>query len=338
MQSGYGTRRRPSPAPRRGRAEEERQPPAVEPIEIRTEDGWALRADVHEPRGRAIGIAVLAHAMMGRRSEFDRPEGRGLARFLVARGWRTVTFDFRGHGESGPGAANGGRWTYDDLVQRDLPTVVDCVRARAGRLPVVVLGHSLGGHAALAGAGAGLLGADAFVTFGANVWMPRHEPSIAWWAAKRALLRGVDRACARYGYFPARMLRLGSDDEAGGYFAAILRFARTDAWTSDDGRFDYLAGLARVKAPVLSIVSEGDRLQCRPPCGARLLEACGGPTTLDRLQRGDDGGPAPGHMALVTSERASSAWARAEAWMRRHTKGTVARPKQSPKAPQPQNS
>src|SRR4051812_17213988 len=92
-----------------------------EEIEIHTSDGRALRATVREPRMRVRGVVVLAHAMMARRIEFERPRGKGLARFLAEHGWRTIAFDFRGHGDSGPGAAEGATWTYDDLVDRDLP-------------------------------------------------------------------------------------------------------------------------------------------------------------------------------------------------------------------------
>ncbi|MEO6420812.1 MAG: alpha/beta fold hydrolase, partial [Polyangiaceae bacterium] len=136
----------------------------VESIEVHTEDGHALRAYVREPSAKCIGVAVLAHAMFARSSQFERPHGRGLARFLAEQGWRTVAFDFRGHGDSGPSASSGGRWTYDDLVRRDLPCVVDCARARQKRgEKVVVIGHSLGGHVAMAAQGLGILDADAVV-------------------------------------------------------------------------------------------------------------------------------------------------------------------------------
>jgi predicted alpha/beta hydrolase len=123
----------------------------AEAIEVHTSDGHVLRAMVREPeRGQRLrGVAVLAHAMFARKSEWERG-GRGLSSFLNALGWRTIAFDFRGHGESGTGAAKGGRWTYEDLVARDLPAVVDGARARARGRRVIVVGHSLGGHVAAA--------------------------------------------------------------------------------------------------------------------------------------------------------------------------------------------
>jgi predicted alpha/beta hydrolase len=289
---------------------------APEQIEIRTEDGVALRADVREPpKKKLIGVCVLSHAMFARKSEFERPHGDGLARFFALRGWRTIAFDFRGHGESGVAASAGGTWTYDDLVQRDMPAVVRSARARAKRLPVIVVGHSLGGHVALASQGIGALDADAIVLAAANVWVRALEPSRARWAIKRATLAAILAVCKRRGYFPARALRLGSDDESAAYFVAFERYARTGTWGTDDGRVDYLAAVHNVVAPVLAIASDGDLLNCHPACAELLLARVSGPARFEHVRRGNDGGRAPGHMELVTSLRARREWESALAWL-----------------------
>lgn len=290
----------------------------TESIDIRTSDGWSLRADVHEPGGTLVGVAVLAHAMMARRTEFERPKGAGVVSMLVARGWRVVSFDFRGHGDSGPLARDGATYGYDDLVARDLPAVYECARSRLRRkVPVVLVGHSLGGHVGLAAQGTGLVAFDGIVGVGANVWLRDLEPRRSRWLLKRATLAGIVAVSRRLGRFPARMLRMGSDDESRAYFEDFERFARTDAWTSADGRVDYLAALAAVRVPVLQLVSDGDRLACVPDCGARFVARCNGGHEIVRVPGGDDGGAPPDHMGLVTSGRIASAWNRVEAWMRR---------------------
>jgi predicted alpha/beta hydrolase len=290
---------------------------SVEEIEIRTNDGWSLRADVHTPSSKPLGTAVLAHALMARRSEYYRPNGSGLARFLVARGWRVVAFDFRGHGDSGPGAHLGARYGYDELVERDLPAVCATARARVrGKAPLILIGHSLGGHAALAAQGTGAVDVRAVVGIAASPWLPQLEPSRSRWLIKRAVLRAGLALSRRVGRLPARALGRGSDDEALRCIEDFCRFASTGAWTSANGRVDYLAAMARVRTPVLAVVSDGDRLDCVPECGERLLARCGGRRDLLRVERRDDGGPPPGHMGLVTSARVADAWSRIEAWMR----------------------
>jgi predicted alpha/beta hydrolase len=308
------------PEETRARRARSRRPPkreaGSEAIDLRTSDGWSLRADVHEPPAEPVGTAVLAHAMMARRSSFDRPEGRGVAAHLIERGWRVVNFDFRGHGDSAPRVQDGASFGYDDLVRLDLPAVHEFARSRSKRrAPVVLVGHSLGGHVGLAAQGTGRTAFDAIVGVGANVWLRELEPSARRWLAKRGVMAGLLAVSRRVGRFPARRLRLGSDDEPRAYFEDFDRYTRTGRWTGADGE-DYLAALSRVRAPVLQVVSEGDRLECVPESGARFVARCGGPHEIVRITRSDDGGPPPDHMKMVTGGRIGSVWDRVEAWMR----------------------
>jgi predicted alpha/beta hydrolase len=170
------------------------RPPEVESIDLRTHDGWSLRADVHSPSGDAVGVAVLAHALMARRTEFSRPRPRGVAARLVERGWRVVAFDFRGHGDSRPPPlreriSERGHG-YDDFVAGDLAAVCAFAREQSsGTVPVVVVGHSLGGHAALAAHATGVAAVDGVAGIAsAPPFLRDHEPSRARWLAKRATL------------------------------------------------------------------------------------------------------------------------------------------------------
>jgi predicted alpha/beta hydrolase len=274
--------------------------PVREEIEIRTRDGITLRATVRKiPRSR--GTCVLAHAMFARRSIWEK----GFAEFLAARGWRSVSFDFRGHGDSDKTDDHG----YDDLVFSDLPAVAECARQKLGG-PLVVIGHSLGGHVALAAQGAGVLGADAIVGVAApNVWLRELEPSRAVWAVKRGILATVDAVCKRFGRFPARRLGLGSDDEPIGYMTDLTRFGKTNAWRSRSGTNDYLAALARVKEPVCAIASDGDRLNARPECVRRMLDLAAGPKRFVHLRARVD------HTRIVTTRDAESGWGEAMDWI-----------------------
>jgi predicted alpha/beta hydrolase len=289
----------------------------MEQIDIRTSDGRALRTDVYEPLGHAMGIAVLAHAVTAHRGEFERPAGAGLARFFVDRGWRVMTFDFRGHGDSKPAPLGAGSYRYDDFVRWDLPAAHAFARSRARRKQaVVLLGHALGGHAGLAAQGVGLVAFDRIITAGANVWLRELEPSRLRWLAKRASLLTKLVVGRQLGRFPAAALRPWGNDESRAYVEDIERFARTGRWTSADGGVDYLSSLGSVRVPVLQIVSEGDRIDCAPDCGMRFVAHCGGRHELWHIERADDGGPAPDHMGLVTSGRTRATWDRAERWLR----------------------
>lgn len=277
----------------------------AEPLEIRTDGGVTLAATVHEPASQPRGTVLMAHAMFARQTAF-----RWLARMFRDRGWRAITFDFRGHGQSP--CAN---WGYDDFVARDLPAVVECARARSDG-PLALIGHSLGGHVALAAQGCGLVSLDAIVLVAANIWLRDFEPNGAIWAAKRAVLEGFVRTARRLGKFPARALRLGSDDESLDYVEDLARFGLDGRWVSRDGTRNYLSALSEVHCPIYSIASDGDRLNARPVCVERMLSRCRGPIHIDRVSRSDDGSRPPGHAALLVTERARSAFERAEAFLR----------------------
>lgn len=289
----------------------ERAPGQGELVGLATASGRTLAVEVREPRGLPRGTVVLAHAMMVSRSTFDRPAGAGLASFLVERGLRTVALDFRGHGGSGPGAADGADWSYDDLVREDVAAVCAAARDRWPKTPLTIVGHSLGGHVALAAAGTSALDVDRIVAVAANVWMPSHEPDRALRARKAASIAALAGTVRVVGRFPTRALGMGTDDEARTYFEQLVACWRNDAWTSRDGDVDYAASLASIRCPVLAVASVGDGLLCTPAAALRFLDRV--PPSLVRYElvcRAADGGPAPGHMQLVTTRAAEAGWRR----------------------------
>lgn len=284
---------------------------SYEELEIRTEDGASLRAVVEDPPADVAfrGTCVLAHSLFARKTSFGRRERPGLAHAYAQEGFRTIAFDFRGHGES---TLAGGQedWAYDDLVRIDLPAVVDCARARSEDSPVLVLGHSLGGHVALASQGAGRLGADGIIAVAASAWTRAFEPSLARWTAKQAIARVAREAVARTGRLSARRFRLGSDDASAGFVRDFLG----GTWQSADGGLDYAALLANVRIPVCAVASDGDRVICHPDSAAAFARRCSGPVEVMRIARSDDGSRPPGHMAMVTGDRARSVLLAALRW------------------------
>lgn len=273
--------------------------------------GWTLivEADPPPPGLAPWGVVVAGHAMMCDRRTLDRPRGAGLAGTLAAAGLYVYRFDARGHGESGPGAHAGGRWSYDDLALGDLPAVVAWARARHPDLPLAVVGHSLMGHAALLWLGqAPAAPVDAVVTLGANVWVRSLEPSAARWLVKRATAEVWWAVTAALGRFPARRIGMGTDDEALDYVGDLCRWTRRSACRRRADGADYLAGLARVRAPVLALAGGADRLLCHPEAARRFHAPI--PDHEVRVIPGVD------HMGLVLDPRMRPAWRAAADWLR----------------------
>jgi pimeloyl-ACP methyl ester carboxylesterase len=93
-------------------------------------------------RGEAVGEGppiVLCHGITATRRSVIHGSRR-----LERGGYRVISYDARGHGESDPASAGGG-YGYPQL-RGDLASVVD---DQAGGGPVVLAGHSMGAHTAV---------------------------------------------------------------------------------------------------------------------------------------------------------------------------------------------
>ena len=105
-------------------------------IAIPTADGGAVYADVY---GRGPRGVVLAHG-----GQFNKESWAPQARELEKAGYRVLTFDFRGYGQShGPGQAD----IFTAPLHLDVLASVRYLKAH-GAKTVAVVGGSLGGGAA----------------------------------------------------------------------------------------------------------------------------------------------------------------------------------------------
>jgi predicted alpha/beta hydrolase len=284
-------------------------PRAMERVSVRCDDGWILRGE-RRRHPDASAVIVCGHAMMVDRRTLDRPRGQGLASTLHAHGFDVLTMDARGHGESGPRAIDGARWTYDDIVHHDVPSMVRLGRDIAHGRPVILLGHSLVGHAAMIAAGLGRDAPDAIVGYAPNLWAPKLEPSAAARVAKAALVRSWTTLTRARGFFDAVALGVGTDGEAAPYVAQFASMWERDRLTSPDGRIDYEDALARATSPILAYSSERDRLLARPASVSAFLARMVRARVEHRVLRGPD---APDHMGF-TKHRAT--WEQTCQWIR----------------------
>ncbi|MBA4193318.1 MAG: alpha/beta hydrolase [Comamonadaceae bacterium] len=116
--------------------------PASERQTLLAADGYAIAATRYRPAqaGPLRPALVVAGATAV-------PQGfyRRFAEHAAARGYDTLTLDYRGIGLSAPETLRGFRMDYLDWGRLDLAAAVAAMQ-QDGR-PVVVVGHSYGGHA-----------------------------------------------------------------------------------------------------------------------------------------------------------------------------------------------
>ncbi len=284
---------------------------SVRSVLARTSDGWCLRGEVLAEHADARFVVILLHAMMASRKTMDRPRGAGLGSCLAARGHTVLAFDLRGHGESGPSAREGARYTYDDYVLRDVPAIVAFVRESFPKQRVVIVGHSLGAHTSLAMAGVFPdQSPDALVSIAGNMWLPSCEPNGSRRWKKAAMLQLFLRIAETWGYFDPRPLRMGTDAVALPYVRQFWRMWSADRFDSTDGTIDYRKNLANITFPVLSVTSEADTLLAHPASVELFLSPIAERyKTLRVVKNGPD------HMGLVTDVRSRVVWQEIADWI-----------------------
>ncbi len=166
----------------------------VETLALRAADGQALIGRwyaAEHPRGAAVIAGATAVPQ------------RYYARFsqaLAGAGFSTLTFDYRGVGESRGGSLRGSSATMSDWGARDLEAALVKARELAGGLPRFGICHSFGGQAlGLAGSAARL---DGVVTVGSQFGYIGHWPAPQRWGFRAQMGLAVPALTAAFGYLP----------------------------------------------------------------------------------------------------------------------------------------
>lgn len=280
----------------------------TEPLTHRIPAGeWSLAASEFPASGDPRGVVIVGHAAACNRKTLDRPSGSGLASALAEAGLHVYTFDLRGHGESGPVASEGGRWTYDEFISEDLGAMVNWTRDRHPDLRIGLLGHSLSGHASVFWLGLNPdAPVDALVVYSTNLWLPQYESKRMRWFKKRSTLALWSMLIMPFGYLPAKRLGQGTDDESAAMVRSFKRWAKTGRCTRESDGLDYLELREKVNKPVLAYYGENDVFLC-------TKEGCEGflapipDHTINMVPGGN-------HMSLVTKDRSRPVWEETASW------------------------
>jgi predicted alpha/beta hydrolase len=230
-------------------------------LEARAADGVRLHIDRVRATGERRGVLVCLHAMMTDGRYFGARRQDSFAATVAAAGFDVLVADFRGHGRSMPPRAGRDDWSFDDLVELDLPAIVAAAASTSGCAPddLVVLGHSLGGLVATAAIGTGRIPSPRLLLLPATcVWLSGSDGPIV----RRALMTAYRGVTALLGRAPIRALRFGTADEAATYIRQLTGWTRAARWTSLRG-VDYTAAAETVTTPVLPFVGARDWM-CTP--------------------------------------------------------------------------
>jgi predicted alpha/beta hydrolase len=242
-----------------------------EELGTRAADGVTLRIDRIPAQGERRGVVVCLHAMMTDGRYFGARRDGSFAAFLAAAGLDVYVADFRGHGHSVPPYAGEGDWSFDDLVELDLPAILQ-LAAEASAVPaeqISILGHSLGGLVACAGIGTAKIAPPRMLVLAAtSVWLGET-------AGRRALMAAYRGVTALFGRAPIKAIRAGTADESASYVGQLTSWSMQGRWTSLRG-VDYMVALETITVPTFAFASAGDWM-CKPfdaEAIARRIRTC----------------------------------------------------------------
>ena len=238
---------------------------SVQTHHLLTRDG--VRIALHRLGDPAAPRVLLVPGTFSNSSFWYGTRGTGFARYLAESGFETWSLDPRGHGASAR-PRRGQRWDFDDWAA-DVAQAIQAA-GEAGRRTFLV-GHSAGGAAILAALAAH---PDLRATVRGIVILATPGPWILRWraAGARAALF-LSRLLPR---FPARLLRLGPEDELPGVIEQWMRWNLGGHWRGGDGT-DYTAGIEQLGLPALFVAGAGDHLWAPPAACRALFDQVGSP-------------------------------------------------------------
>lgn len=270
-------------------------------LATRTADGVTLRIDRVRARGQRRGVIVCLHAMMTDGRYFGARRDDSFAATLAASGFDVLVADFRGHGRSETLAD----WSFDDLVELDLPAIVAAAAHESGCAPeaLVLLGHSLGGLVTTAALGTRRIAPPRLVVLpSTTVWLNgAHGP-----LRRRAVMAAYRHVTALVGRAPIRALRLGTADEAPTYVRQLTSWASSARWTSLRGS-DYAALAETIATPVMPLVGAGDWM-CTPADARAFAGHLAGATALRVVGTAHGDAIDPDHFELFTRRELAPVW------------------------------
>jgi len=253
------------------------------------------RRPTHFPaEGKAWANVLLANAMAVRQ-EFYHP----FARFLAQNGLNATTFDY---------AVPGTDVTVRDWTERDLAEMLVEARKPAPALPLLFVGHSLGGQLIGVTPGNESVCASLHVTAGSGYYKFNDRMPLlvrALWFVYMPVFTPL------FGYFPGRMLRAVGDLPRGVTWEWRRWCLHPDYHLSEPG---WRERYARFTAPILSISFEDDDINTKN--GIDFLHSSYPNVTRRHYAPRDAGQSRIGHFGFFSERCRDPLWPEMLAWLK----------------------
>ncbi|USX20996.1 alpha/beta fold hydrolase [Oxalobacteraceae bacterium OTU3REALA1] len=243
------------------------------------------------------------------------PQGyyQSFARYLASLGMSVLTYDYRGIGRSRPASLRGYDVSMSDWIDHDVPAVTAWAMERFSQLPLLAIGHSIGGHAIALSPSSEALRAAVMVASHAGA-----SHTIKGWA-ERQRVRFIMRALAPIlvavkGYMPNKRLGFG-EDLPGTAMTQWCRWTTLPRYFFDDPAMAAESRMAQLRIPLLVVSFEDD-----PWANARAVEMLISPLKNAQMERWHldprvAGMPPVGHMGFFKKRFEQELWGRVANWL-----------------------
>ncbi len=264
---------------------------------------WAL------PGRRAKGVVVVNPATGVAARYYHR-----YAAFLAGHSFAVLTYDYRGIGLSRPLRLAGSGHTWTQWGELDFAAALERAAFLEPALPVMVVGHSIGGFLPGYAENAGLV--SRMLTVGAQYgyWgdyerKARPRLFLKWHVAMPAL-------ATVFGYFPGRRLGWLEDLPADVAYEWAFRAARVEKGLDPQDALHLKQRFGAVTAPILAIGCSDDPLATRQAIRRALSYYAGAQCTKVMLEPADLACERIGHFGLFHDRHAAGFWLDTLLWLR----------------------
>ncbi len=278
-------------------------------VTLRCADGFALTGNLFSGAS-SNGRAVVIASAMGVPRRFYAP----LAQFLADDGFKVLTFDYRGIGDSRDGPVRGSRIRMEDWGRLDIETALQwgASELRAERL--FLLGHSAGGQ--LAGLAPSTAKLSGLVFTAVSSAHPGHWPmpsrlGLLWVMHLHAPLVTLGRD-----FFPPKLGGLSNIPIPAGVVAQWARWARKPGYLYDPKSGVDVSGYRKINVPTLAWQFDDDTYAPQSAHDA-ILAAYPNANIERRAIRTRELGRKVGHFGFFREPSREPFWRETAEWLRK---------------------
>lgn len=291
----------------------------METIALITSDGVTLSATRFAPQAAAKAVVVLP-AAMGVKQDFYVP----FAQFLAEQGIAVLTFDYRGMGQSVPPAhrrsLRGFKADLFDWAERDYNAALHAAKAWQQQVPLLVVGHSLGGQLPGLLPDNHLIDGILTVAAGSGYWLDnapqlKRMVWLMWYFAVPVYTR-------LFGYFPGKKVRKVGDLPKGVIFQ-WAQWCKSPHYVVDALGEPIRAGYEKIRVPMLCMSFTDDELMSKRSIDSLHDFYKNAPLERRYIQPSEVGVKRIGHFGFFRPQFRATLWQQALAWLEQRTVANV---------------